>query len=168
MHVFLSLKLFVLQLFCVFWKKNSAKPRKYYLSCHALKLFLAMQSFMQSPVYHAILILPRHTRSVCRMLLLGISAKEQFCHLCFYQNRSALFPLSAGFWIDGLFVKYLQLYFLRFFSSKKYWKKLKTVKTYRSLHVSSESGVTAAEDFFHSDFLSPLFSSFVLGRMLKF
>lgn len=68
---------------------------------------------------------------------------EQICSL----------SLSAGFWIDWLFIKYLQLYFLRCFSSKKYWEKLRTVKTYCTLHVSSESGVIATEDFFHLDFL---------------
>lgn len=78
-----------------------------------------------------------------RMLPLGISA---FRHL---PEQICTIFLSAGLLIDWLFVKYLQLCFLRCFSSNEYWK---TLKTYWIVHVSSESGMTAAKGFVHSDY----------------
>lgn len=80
---------------------------------------------------------------VCRMLPLGISAFRllpgQICTIL----------ISAGFLNVWLFVKYLQLSFLRCFSSIEYWKML---KTYWIVLISSESGMTAAKGFVHSGY----------------
>ena len=145
-------------------KASTAHKSKYFLSFQPPRLFLALKRFMSSPVYRAALVLPRQIDSVfverCRWeLVLNNSPpfrilSEQIC---------AVF-LSARFWIDWLFVKYLQLYFLRLLNSKKCWKKLKIVKTYCTVHVSSGSGTAPAEDyFFYSDFFFPFLFSFCLA-----